>query len=229
MSTPDLFFQRGGVLPEESAVNQGVRLEIDMFFAGKFYPILSFLFGLGFFLLMRRSEQKGEWVYRLFSRRMLVLFLLGIVHMVFFYNGDVLHNYALIGCLLMLFYRRRDKTVFIWAISILVIFLAMFSLAFLQPEEALNSGSITNYKIAEDTAAAAIAAYQQGNYGEWLAFHLEYEVLPNLKAEQIGYPSMFAMMLLGFFSAESVLSRISGNMRVYFEVSETLAVWSAFL
>ncbi|MGD8189347.1 DUF418 domain-containing protein [Brevibacillus ginsengisoli] len=211
MSTPDLFFQRVGVLPEESAVNQGVRLVTDMFFAGKFYPILSFLFGLGFFLQMRRSEQKGERVYRFFSRRMFILFLIGIVHMFFLYNGDVLHSYAIIGCLLMLFYRRRNKTVLIWAISILVLFFAMFTLAFLQPQEASNVDGIANYKIAENTAAAAIVAYQQGTYGEWLTFHLQYEVLPNLMSEQIGYPSMFAMMLLGFYFGRIGVFESIGN------------------
>ncbi|WP_212961500.1 DUF418 domain-containing protein [Cohnella xylanilytica] len=199
MSTPDLFYQRGGALPEESALDQGIRLAIDMFLAGKCYPILSFLFGLGFFLFMRRSEQKGERAYRLFSRRMLILFLLGIVHMAFFYNGDVLHNYALIGCLLMLFYRRKDKTVLVWALSILVVYLAMFSLAFLQPEETLKAGMLTNAKIAQEEAAAAIEVNRDGDYGQWLSFHLREEVLPNLQGEQIGYPSMFAMMLLGFY------------------------------
>ncbi|MDR6879578.1 hypothetical protein [Bacillus sp. 3255] len=43
MSTPDLFYQKNGVLPEESAVNQVVRLLIDMFFSGKCFPILSLL------------------------------------------------------------------------------------------------------------------------------------------------------------------------------------------
>ncbi|WP_164716336.1 DUF418 domain-containing protein [Paenibacillus whitsoniae] len=199
LSSPDLFYQRNSVLPDESAVNQGVRLVIDMFLTGRCYPILSLLFGVGFYLFMRRAEQKGKRVFKLFSRRMLILFLIGIAHGVFFYNGDVLHQYALLGSLLMLFYRRKDKTILRWAISILILFLVMFSLSFLQPAESLNAGSAANYKIAEDSAAAAIEVYHHGNYGEWLNFRIQHEVLPNLASEQIGYPSMFAMMLLGFY------------------------------
>ncbi|UUZ91455.1 DUF418 domain-containing protein [Paenibacillus sp. P25] len=167
-------------------------------------------------------------MFRLFSRRMFILFLLGIGHMVFFYNGDVLHIYALIGCLLMLFYRRRDKTVFIWAISIFVIFFAMFALAFLQPEEALNAGG--GMKIAEDTAAAAIQVYQQGNYGEWLAFHIQNEVLPNLMAEQISYPSMLAMMLLGFyFGRIGVFENIGNYTGLFRKIRNISGILSLFV
>jgi uncharacterized protein len=198
-SSPDLFYQLAGVLPEESPVNRGVRFAVEMFLSGKSYPILSFLFGLGFYLLMRRTEQKGRPMFGFFFRRMLVLFVFGMVHMVFFYNGDALHTYAWIGCLLMLFYRRTEKTIRLWTISVFVVFFLMFALAFLAPADSLNAGGTEKYAAAEQTAAAAIQAYREGSYGEWLAFRFEHEVLPSLMMEGITYPSTFGLMLLGFY------------------------------
>lgn len=208
MSTTSLFFERNGIFPTEgSVVDQWVRQAVKLFFAGKSYPILSFLFGVGFFLLMNRVEEKGAPVYRFFIKRMLILYLIGVVHMVFFYAGDVLRSYALLGCLLLLFYRRKEKTVLKWAIGILAVFLLMFSLAFLQPATDVEKKISSGYPVAEQDAADAIKAYQSGSYGEWLSFHLKEEVLPALMTEQITYPSTFGMMLLGFYAGRIQLFR----------------------
>ncbi|MFE5318855.1 DUF418 domain-containing protein [Paenibacillus sp. NPDC056579] len=200
MSSPDIFYQRAGVLPEESSINYAVRLMIDMFFTGKFYPILSFLFGFGFFIFMQRAEVRGIRVYPLFMRRMLLLLALGVLHLLLLWSGDVLHTYALLGLVLMMFYRRRAKTAFRWAVWILVLYFSLFSLAFLQPADEAAATMAAHYQQASATAAASTAMYQsEGNYAEWFVFRLQNEVLPNLAMEFITYPCIFAMMLFGFY------------------------------
>ncbi|AJY74839.1 DUF418 domain-containing protein [Paenibacillus beijingensis] len=212
MSTTSVYFERSGVVPAgESAVNQGVKLVIELFLSGKCYPILAFLFGVGFFILLSRAEQKGMRIYSFFLKRMLILYLIGAAHMLFFYGGDILRTYGLLGCLLLLFYRRKERTVLRWAISILIVFLLMFSLSFLQPAADLKESQSKNYTAAQQDSAAAIVAYQSGNYREWLAFHLNEDVLPALAMEPITYPSTFGMMLLGFYG---------GRIRLFQRIAE---------
>jgi uncharacterized protein len=200
LSTPDQAFEQFNLLPKgDGSVNQAIRLMIEAFFSGKFYPILSLLFGFGFYIIMQRAEQRGQKPYRFFFRRMLILFAFGALHMTFSYAGDVLHAYALLGCLLMLFYRRKTKTILTWSVSIMAISLLMFGLQFIQPKAELQANNISNYALAEHHAAISVEITQKGNYLEWLPFHLQDTVLPNLTLEPITFPSIFMMMLLGFY------------------------------
>lgn len=75
--------------------------------AGKFFIIFSFVFGYGFTILLQSSEKKGMDSKRIFYRRLLGLAFLGILHAVFFFNGDILVTYAILGFFL---YRYRDAS-----------------------------------------------------------------------------------------------------------------------
>ncbi len=72
-----------------------------VFVQGKFYKLFSLLFGMGFAVMLLRAQEKqrpfGWW----FTRRMFALYLFGIAHMVFFWGGDILHDYAIAGMLLL--------------------------------------------------------------------------------------------------------------------------------
>ncbi|MEN1760309.1 DUF418 domain-containing protein [Anoxynatronum sibiricum] len=88
---------------------------------GKFYVIFSFLFGLGFSLQMSRAEAKGQSLKSFYPRRLWILFGLGMLHTAFFFIGDILRHYALLGFLLMAFRKRSDRALLIWAGIFLVI------------------------------------------------------------------------------------------------------------
>lgn len=66
----------------------------------KTYGLFSFMFGvsLGFFL--RSVERRGLRAGQLYRNRLLGLLLLGLLHGVFFFSGDILVIYALMGALL---------------------------------------------------------------------------------------------------------------------------------
>ena len=75
----------------------------------KFWPLLSFLFGLGFALLILRAEARGTpflWVY---ARRLFVLLLIGLTSVVFIGGGSFLYRYALLGFVLLAFRRRSPR------------------------------------------------------------------------------------------------------------------------
>ena len=82
---------------------------------GKFYTIFSLLFGVGFSLILARHSV-GRFV-----RRMLILLIIGALHLMFIWSGDILLLYAVAGLLLTLFVRCSDKVLLGWAIGLLLL------------------------------------------------------------------------------------------------------------
>ncbi len=98
---------------------------VDWIVQGKFYTTFSFLFGVGFMIFLSKAEAKGYSPQFLFTKRVSVLLVFGLIHATLIWWGDILVTYAVCGFLLMLFYRMNARKVFIWAISLwgIIIFL----------------------------------------------------------------------------------------------------------
>ena len=91
-------------------------LFIYIFAQGKFYTLFSFLFGLGFGVqMLRAADRHSPDFLATCRRRLFVLLAIGILHFTLIWWGDVLHVYALLGFLLILFRTRADKTLLMWA------------------------------------------------------------------------------------------------------------------
>ena len=99
-------------LPADSAVVENFEI---FFVQGRFFPIFSFLFGVGFFIFMRNAERRGDRPRVLFARRLGVLLLFGIAHQ-FLQPGEALLPYAIFGFLLLPLYRVRSS--FLLALSV---------------------------------------------------------------------------------------------------------------
>ena len=98
-----------------NAVDRAVDWLILLFAQEKFKTLFSFLFGLGLAVQMMRAEARGARFLPLYSRRLCVLFLIGTAHFLLLWDGDILHDYALLGFVLLLFRRRSLKTLLVWA------------------------------------------------------------------------------------------------------------------
>ncbi|OJT19429.1 hypothetical protein BO221_34125 [Archangium sp. Cb G35] len=96
-------------------VDQAASELFQFFVNGRFMPIFSFLFGLGFCVQLTRAEKRGTSVVPVYRRRLMVMYLLGLVHLYGAWYGDVLNMYAMAGLLLLLFRERKDRTLLIWA------------------------------------------------------------------------------------------------------------------
>ena len=92
----------------------------QVFINGKFYSLFSLLFGIGFSIILVRNEAKGVNAIRVFYRRLFVLLLIGAIHLFFFWEGDILFLYALIGMVLPLFRKMSDKTLITIAITLIL-------------------------------------------------------------------------------------------------------------
>ena len=79
-----------------------------MFVEGKFYSIFSMLFGIGFALYLKKSDA-GKSVLGTFRKRLAILLLIGLVHLLI-WSGDIVSFYALLGFALIPFRKLPDKT-----------------------------------------------------------------------------------------------------------------------
>lgn len=73
---------------------------VELFLANKSNTIFTLLFGIGMAILIERAERGGLPPERLITRRMLVLFGIGLVHLLLF-PGELLHVYGICGILLL--------------------------------------------------------------------------------------------------------------------------------
>jgi uncharacterized protein len=85
------------------------------------YPLYSFLFGLGFAVQLERAQRRGRATAHLYVRRMLALFLIGTVHAVVIWEGDILVTYALTGLLLIPLHKLPQKAI----VALLIVLAAL--------------------------------------------------------------------------------------------------------
>ncbi len=110
-----------GLSPEQLAAlatagtDESAQFLIRMFGNGKFNTIFSFLFGLGFAMFMARGTQGDAEFLQFFRRRLAVLLLIGAIHMVFIWYGDIVALYAALGFVLILFRQLSDRALLWWA------------------------------------------------------------------------------------------------------------------
>ena len=98
-----------------------VRFLQYVFVDGKFYTLFSLLFGMGFSIIISHAAERGDGGFRLFYRRMAVLVLIGFLHLMFIWSGDILMLYAFMGMLLPLFRRMSDRWLLRWAAFFLLL------------------------------------------------------------------------------------------------------------
>ncbi len=92
----------------------------------KFITIFSILFGFGFFIQMKRTEEKNINFKKYFIVRMLLLLVIGIIHSYGIWNGDIVMSYA-VGGLFLLFLRNSTlKKLLIIAIIFNVLITGFF-------------------------------------------------------------------------------------------------------
>lgn len=94
-SGPALGSERTG---EASALANLLHLLVDQ----RFFPIFSFLFGIGFALLMQSAQARTRHPRTVLARRLSALLPIGLAHLLFLWSGDVLTVYASIGLLVLL-------------------------------------------------------------------------------------------------------------------------------
>lgn len=94
--------------------NRLTALLVVAFAQGKFYLLFSFLFGYSASFILRDQSAPNR---RRYLRRMGALFLFGLAHAVFFFIGDILITYAILGLLLLSVSRASDRALRTWTVA----------------------------------------------------------------------------------------------------------------
>jgi uncharacterized protein len=143
----------------EGVANRLTALLVATFAQGKFYLLFSFLFGYSAAFILRDNSQPDR---RRYLRRMLALFLFGLAHAVFFFIGDILITYSILGLLLFAVSRSSDRALKRWtiaAIAVAVFFiLVITSLSAAFPEDSSSGLDGLENALATGTFAEASLA-----------------------------------------------------------------------
>lgn len=140
-----------------------------IFVDGKFYTIFSILFGIGFSIIIENCMRKGRNGFVVFYRRMGVLTLIGLLHLLFLWSGDILLLYALMGMILPLFSKLNIRSLLIAA----SIFLFLPVICDLVITITLIDPSVYPYNMWWQTAASY--GITENNFATWLRDTESYE------------------------------------------------------
>lgn len=173
---------------------------ITAFASGKFYSIFSMLFGFGFAIQMERAEARGVAGGRIFARRLLVLLAIGVLHAALLWYGDILHLYAILGFLLLLFRGSPIGKIGPAIAVALAIPPALAGLAAIAASVAPHGGHGQTTAIFR--TAEALRAYGSGTWDELTRHRIaDWRMLDTFAI--FFAPSVFAMMLTGLAAARA--------------------------
>src|SRR5947207_2750772 len=200
-----------------NAVDRAVETLILFFAQEKFKTLFSFLFGLGLAVQMMRAEARGARFLPLYVRRLCVLWLIGVAHFLLLWDGDILHDYALDGFILLLFRRRSPKTLLVCAGIFLCIPLLFFGLSTYYSITRHVTPQLMNWIPFDDPAEdqktidETRRIYSRGTYVEMITFRAR--ELPEDIPPEIDHAYILTIFLLGFYA---------GRRRIVHDVSAHL-------
>lgn len=90
--------------------DRAVRLLVAGLFEMKFYLLFSFLFGYSFSLQLDSARRADKAFVPRMLRRLLGLWLIGLVHAVLLFHGDILSTYAAMGLIVLAMRACSERT-----------------------------------------------------------------------------------------------------------------------
>ncbi|OWZ84428.1 DUF418 domain-containing protein [Natranaerobius trueperi] len=196
---------------------------IELFAEGKFYPIFSFLFGLGFYFFTTRAKKKGLNVVSLYRRRILGLFMFGIIHLVFIWSGDILHLYAIGGLTLLLFNDFKITIIkkFILGFFVLAILVqgGLFLSESLIIEDQIDA-EVDPLEERKMLKIQALEVYQEGSFSEILSFRVQEELPFVLANVLISISDILFLFLLGMYA---------GKKEIFYNIKENIFIFKNVL
>jgi uncharacterized protein len=102
------------------ALDRKVSFLHAMFVEGKFYSIFSLLFGWGIALQISRSKLDDKLTAKFIRRRLWFMMLLGGIHLLFIWMGDIVAFYSMMGFILLAMRKMSNKKLLIIGITLIL-------------------------------------------------------------------------------------------------------------
>lgn len=147
---------------------------VNMLIYAKFIGIFSFLFGVSFAMQMGRLQERTTGAVRIYSRRLIGLLAIGLVHLIGVWSGEILHAYALAGFLLLLVFRWRSGVLV--AVGLPLAVLARPLLGRLHLLFEAGTDRIGNQ--TDQLMAGRLDVFLHGNYFEVIGTQFRQDCLP---------------------------------------------------
>ena len=184
----------GYLTPDAGPLDRAALFATAAFVNLKFMPLFAMLFGAGFSLLYEKLKTMTSEPRKIYRRRMLFLFVFGILHGVFFYFGDITQMYAVAGLVLLLYVDRDvggiGRAARNWWIGMTVFAAVVFALV-----ETVST--LAKEYTAEVTSNFEVFSY--GSYLEQLPVRIG-EFGDLIVGNFLGLPLTVALMLTGMLA-----------------------------
>lgn len=196
----------GGTSPADI----GAYLVSGILVDSKMRGLFSLLFGASMVLVIDRASAKGDNGGKIHFLRMATLFLIGLAHMYFIWQGDILTLYALCGVVAFLFIDKAPRTLVGIAMGMFGVGLFMWlgvDIPLVKASMVAEHGPLSP-AMQEDwdamlpmigASAQAIAeevAAMRGSYGHVFAYRADWLAAPLAQFLLFG-PETIALMLIG--------------------------------
>ncbi|MED3022623.1 MULTISPECIES: DUF418 domain-containing protein [Bacillus cereus group] len=184
-----------------SGTDKAIRFLVDLFIQAKFYTIFAFLFGVGFYIFMKNIEAKGYPMYKLFIRRLCILLVLGLLHFTFLWYGDILHAYAIAGFILLFFYKRSTKFIFIAGCSFLLVSYVLHIIVFLRTSSSIPEvPTYYQYMFTGNTTDHTVNLFT--HYLQQVKARLFFLMTEESQQLLIGIPEYIGLFLIGLWAGK---------------------------
>ena len=197
-----------------SSINRAVVLFVKFFAQAKFYTLFSFLFGWGMAIQMERAAQRGSRFVPLYVRRLLILLLIGLMHAILIWDGDILVTYAVLGLPLLLFRRRSDRALLV-AVVVCILIPVLLS----------TPGPAASFREAYAEATAGwrqemLVGYQTNVHAQGSYLELTIHRLRSIRSGYAGViywgTHIFGMFLLGLYvGRRRILHDVSAHLPLF--------------
>lgn len=168
--------QQLAALPAEK-LDEATLFWVNLLVYDKANTLFAVLFGLGFWVQMQRLEARGAPFAAVYLRRITILLVIGLVHLLLFFAWDILHVYAIAAFILFLCRKLPDRSLLLLGLGLLLFGKPLITWAFAASG---ISGPFDAIWTAESETLARQAAAQSGSltaftgamremlYFEWL-------------------------------------------------------------
>jgi uncharacterized protein len=158
-------------------------------FEAKFYVLFSFLFGYSLSLQIAHADEAGTELEPRYTRRLVGLFFFGLIHAVFFFVGDILISYVLLGIVLWNIRGWQPARLVRFAVSMMVVAVVCRGV--------LALGADTDDSTLLSTMAQEATRNYLGGFGDAVRQRVHDLALFYLFTPLFNWPTAMAMFALG--------------------------------